>query len=57
MVSFMANEKIMEPQVILLIKKENKSFIILLPSILWIDAIVIDNDRTDHSWMSLQEID
>lgn len=49
----MANEKIMEPQVTLLIKKENKSFLILLSSILWIDAIVIDNDRTDHSWMTL----
>lgn len=55
MVSFMTNEKkYMEPLVILLIKK--KSFIILLPSVLQINAIIIDNDTTNHSWMTLQEI-
>lgn len=39
-------KKIMEPQVILLIKKECNSFMILLPSVLQIDAIIIDNDTT-----------
>lgn len=46
----------MEPQVILLIKKENESFIVPLPSVLQIDAIIIDSDTTNHSWMTLQEI-
>lgn len=46
----------MKPQVISLIEKENKSFIILLPSVLWIDATIIDNDTPNHFWMTLQEI-
>lgn len=48
--------KNMEPQVTLLIKKENKSFIILHPSVHRVDAVILDDDITNHSWMTLQEI-
>lgn len=48
--------KNMEPRVTLLIKKENKIFIILRPSVLRVDAVILDDDITNHSWMTLQEI-
>lgn len=51
----MANEKniYMRPQVILILEKENKNFIILCISIHWVDAVILDNDTTNHSWMTL----
>ena len=52
----MANEKkkkYMKPQVIPIIEKENKNFIILCISIHWVDAVILDNDTTNHSWMTL----
>lgn len=51
----MANEKniYMRPQVILILEKENKNFIILCISIHWVDGVILDNDTTNYSWMTL----
>lgn len=49
----MKKKKYMKPQVIPIIEKENKNFIILCISIHWVDAVILDNDTTNHSWMTL----